>query len=46
MTMVHMSCDRATAKATEIPMKECSAYGRIDQGGGDTEEPHIYEYTQ
>jgi len=27
-------------------MKECSAYGQIDQGGGDREESHIYEHTQ
>ena len=31
---------------TEIPLKECSAYGQIDQGGGEREEPHIYEHTQ
>jgi len=35
-----------TAKSMEIPMKECSAYGQIDQGGGDREEAHIYEHTQ
>jgi len=27
-------------------MKECSAYGQIDQGGSDREESHIYEHTQ
>ena len=28
---------------TEIPIKDCSAYGQIDQsGGGEREEPHIY----
>ena len=27
-------------------MKECSAYGQIDQGGGDKEGAHIYEHTQ
>ena len=31
---------------TEIPLKECSAYGQIDQGGGESEEPHIYEHPQ
>ena len=31
---------------TEIPIKERSAYGQIDQGGGEREEPHIYEHTQ
>ena len=31
---------------TEIPLKECSAYGQIDQDGGEREEPHIYEQTQ
>jgi len=36
----------ATAKSMEIPMKECSAYGQIDQGGGDREEAHTYEHTQ
>ena len=37
---------RATAVTTEIPLKECSAYGQIDQGGGEREEPHIYELPQ
>jgi len=37
---------RVTAKSAEIPMKECSAYGQIDQGGGDREEAHIYEHAQ
>ena len=32
---------RATPKTTEIPMKECSAYGRIESG--EREETHIYE---
>ena len=27
---------------TEIPLKKCSAYGQIDQGGAEREEPHIY----
>ena len=31
---------------TEIPLKECSAYGQVDQGGGEREEPHIYERPQ
>ena len=31
---------------TEIPLKEFSAYGQIDQDGGEREEPHIYEHTQ
>ena len=31
---------------TEIPLKECSAYGQIDQGGDEREEPHIYERPQ
>ena len=30
-------------KATEIPLKECSAYGQIDQGGGEREN-YIYEH--
>ena len=30
---------------TEISLKECSAYGQIDQGG-EREEPHIYERPQ
>ena len=30
---------------TEIPLKECSAYGQIYQGG-EREEPHIYERPQ
>ena len=35
------------AKTTEIPLKECSAYGQIDQGGGgEREETDIYEYPQ
>ena len=34
-------------KTTEIPLKECSAYGEIDQGvGGEREEAYIYEYPQ
>ena len=37
---------RATAVTTDIPLKECSAYGQIDQGGGEREEPHIYEHPQ
>ena len=32
---------------TEIPLKECSAYGQIDQGGGgESEENYIYEHPQ
>ena len=31
------------AKISEIPLKECSAYGQVDQGGAEREEPHIYE---
>ena len=32
---------------TGIPLNECSAYGQIDQGGGEREEPsHIYEHPQ
>ena len=31
---------------TEIPIKECSAYEEIGQGGGEREEPHIYEHPQ
>jgi len=31
---------RATAKPTEITLKECSAYGKIE--GGKREEIHIY----
>ena len=31
------------AKTAEIPLKECSAYGQVDQGGAEREEPHIYE---
>ena len=37
---------RGTAKNAEISLKECSAYGQIDQGGGDKEETHIYEHPQ
>ena len=38
---------RATAVTTEIPLKECSAYGQVDQGGGgEREQPHIYERPQ
>ena len=34
-------------KTTEIPLKECSAYGQIDQGGGgEGEENYIYEHPQ
>ena len=32
------------AKTAEIPLKECSAYGQVDQGGAEREEPHIYEH--
>ena len=32
------------AKATDISLKECSAYGQVDQGGAEREEPHIYEF--
>ena len=32
---------------TEIPLKECSAYGQIDRGGGgESEENYIYEHPQ
>ena len=31
---------------TEIPLKECSAYGQIEQDDGEREEPHSYEHTQ
>ena len=32
-------------KTTEIPLKECSAYGQVDQGGGsEREETCIYEH--
>ena len=31
---------------TVIPLKECSTYGQIDQGGGEREENYIYEHTQ
>ena len=38
---------RVTAKTTEIPLKECSAYGQIDQrGGGEMEKTYIYECPQ
>ena len=37
---------RATTKTTVIPLKECSAYGQIDQGGGEREETCIYERPQ
>ena len=37
---------RATTKTADIPLKECSAYGQIDQGSGEREEPHVYELTQ
>ena len=34
-------------KTTEIQLKECSAYGQIDQGGGsEREENYIYEHPQ
>jgi len=33
-------------KTAEIPLKECSAYGEIDQGGGKREEAYIYEHPQ
>ena len=36
-----MPC-RATPKTTEIPVKECSAYGKIE-GGDGREENYIYE---
>ena len=31
------------AKTADISLKECSAYGQVDQGGAEREEPHIYE---
>ena len=31
---------------TKIPLKECSAYGQIHQGGGESEENYIYEHPQ
>ena len=32
---------------TEIPLKECSAYGQIDQQSSDErEENYIYEHPQ
>ena len=37
---------RGTAKTAEISLKECSAYGQIDQGGAEREETHIYEHPQ
>ena len=33
-------------KTTEIPLKECSAYGQIDHGGSEREETYIYEHPQ
>ena len=33
-------------KTTEIPLKECSAYGQIGQGGDEREETYIYEHPQ
>ena len=33
-------------KTTEIDLKECSAYGQVDQGGGEREETDIYEHPQ
>ena len=37
---------RAMPKATEIPLKECSAYRQVDQGGSEKEESCIYEHPQ
>jgi len=34
------------AKTTEISLKECSAYGQVDQGGAEREETPIYEHPQ
>ena len=45
-TSLHYHC-RTTAMTTEIPLKECSAYGQIDQGGGGEKgENYIYELPQ
>ena len=34
-------------KTTEIPLKECSAYGQVEQdGGSEREENYIYEHPQ
>ena len=47
ITKIILQCHcRATAKTTEIPLKECSAYGQIDQGGSEREETCIYERPQ
>ena len=44
---IHCYYCTATAVTTEIPLKECSAYGQIDQGGGaEREENYIYEHPQ
>jgi len=32
-----------SCRTTVIPMKECSAYGVIDQGGSKLEEANVYE---
>jgi len=32
-----------SCRTTGIPMKECSAYGVIDQGGNKLEEANVYE---
>ena len=40
--MISLQCHFRN-KSTEIPLKECSAYGQIDQGGGEGEENYIYE---
>ena len=32
-----------SCRTTGIPMKECSAYGVVDQNGGKSEEAHVYE---
>lgn len=37
---------RTTAVTTVIPLKECSAYGQIDRGGGEKGENYIYELPQ
>ena len=41
---LRMSLCRNTTKTTEVLLKECSAYRQIDQGGGEREEPLVYEH--
>ena len=43
VVMKHYTVIMTSCRTTGIPMKECSAYGVVNQNGGKPEEAHMYE---